>query len=666
MTPYSIDVLGLSISIHIFDIITIVIGLLVSIVLGIKAKQTGSHQLRNYIPTAWTSLGIFFTFVSIWWSLGGSKDKDFDPKMMQNLIYNIVPAFSTSIIGILGAFVSSICNKWIIAKEEQQENLKFLNLKKQKVGQDCNSDSPELILLEIISSIRENTNSTCSALSDSDRKTRGLKNEILDSGFGSTNKVIKESIETQQRSYISALTELKQLFEESMNTQQNTFTSQLGELRIMLRDEVQNIANTNQTLLTKLLDQEKQLLELTTTKLFDESKQRNESLKEFITNGSERIENYFESATAKIVELYNRISEDISHHIDAETKLFEHEIKESIESFAHAQYEKCSTTIESFNTKLLNYSQTAIDTQKSITDNYIKTLEEKLLATSEEFIKSVGKISGVLADKLEGIHKSEVEKIGLALTDNRESLKILLDENKIAIRNVALDISSKYVAFKEEVIASQEKLRDNLTEVQKQHSNETVKIQQEISGKLSETALQISKIATELHNSLTSIKETITKSVDEFAKQQETLKYNIVTKNMALSADIAEKIHSSARIKELEEASNRLTSEIDNCMLNIHNKMQIIVKQLELTGSLIDESSRSYKESVNQSAVLNQYIEGTVDLFKQHMTSLNMMKSSMDRMEQSIGRMTERVETAVIQFVKSPERKQSQKTKEQQ
>ena len=48
------------------------------------------------------------------------------------------------------------------------------------------------------------------------------------------------------------------------------------------------------------------------------------------------------------------------------------------------------------------------------------------------------------------------------------------------------------------------------------------------------------------------------------------------------------------------------------------------------------------------------------------MTSLNMMKSSMDRMEQSIGRMTERVETAVIQFVKSPERKQSQKTKEQQ
>ena len=271
-----------------------------------------------------------------------------------------------------------------------------------------------------------------------------------------------------------------------------------------------------------------------------------------------------------------------------------------------------------------------------------------------------------MADKLEGIHNSEVEKIGLALTDNRESLKILLDENKTAIRNVALDISSKYVAFKEEVIASQEKLRDNLTEVQKQHSNETVKIQQEISGKLSETALQISKIATELHNSLTSIKETITKSVDEFAKQQETLKDNIVTKNMALSADIAEKIHSSARIKELEEASNRLTSEIDNCMLNIHNKMQIIVKQLEQTGSLIDESSRSYKESVNQSAVLNQYIEGTVDLFKQHMTSLNMMKSSMDRMEQSIGRMTERVETAVIQFVKSPERKQSQKTKEQQ
>lgn len=670
MNLFSIEVFGSSIPIHAFDVITIVIGILVSIILGIKARHTGSHQLRNYIPTAWTSLGIFFTFVSIWWSLGESKDKSFDPQMMRDLISSIVPAFSTSIIGILGAFVSSICNKWIIAKEEQEENNKFLRLKKQKVGKDCNSDSPELILLEIISSIRESTDTTCTALgknhSDSDKTIQEIKNRILESGFGVTNKVIETSIATQQENFISAITDLTNIFKESMNTQQSTFATQLGELRLMLRDEVQNIANTNQTLLTKLLDQEKQLLELTTTKLFDESSQRNESLKEFIANGNAKIEEYFDIATVKIVELYNKISEDISHHIKIESELFEHDIKDSIESFARGQYEICSTAIEKYNADLVNYTHKAVESQTTVNEKYIAVLENKLSETSEAFISSVGKVSDILSRRLESIHAAEIEKIDIALAENRVGLKTLVDENKAAVQSVAADISSRYTSFKDAVVESQEKLRCNLKDIQEQHCGEVIKIQQTVKDEMSETAKSISEISSGLQGTLASIVEKITESVSEFTNQQETLKKHIIKHNSDLSANIAKQIYESARISELEDASTNLTSKISNCMLDFQNKMDIIVKHLDQTGSYIDESSKSYRETIDQSSILNQYIESTTDLFKHHMTALKTMKSSMDSMESSVKRMTERMDTIIAQFAKVSDRKQSQKSKEQQ
>ena len=48
------------------------------------------------------------------------------------------------------------------------------------------------------------------------------------------------------------------------------------------------------------------------------------------------------------------------------------------------------------------------------------------------------------------------------------------------------------------------------------------------------------------------------------------------------------------------------------------------------------------------------------------MTALKTMKSSMDSMESSVKRMTERMDTIIAQFAKVSDRKQSQKSKEQQ
>ena len=108
-----------------FDIITLAVGLIVGSILWFLSKHTNSDQLRSYTPTLWTSLGIFFTFVSIFTSLKGYIHNNGNEPFnnIQEMIDKIIPAFSTSIIGIFGAVISTIINKISFAYAERKENI---------------------------------------------------------------------------------------------------------------------------------------------------------------------------------------------------------------------------------------------------------------------------------------------------------------------------------------------------------------------------------------------------------------------------------------------------------------------------------------------------------------------------------------------------------------
>ena len=56
-----------------------------------------SKQLLNYVPNVWTSLGILGTFIAIVVSLDSSGTSSLSD--VDTLVKNIIPAFTTSIIG---------------------------------------------------------------------------------------------------------------------------------------------------------------------------------------------------------------------------------------------------------------------------------------------------------------------------------------------------------------------------------------------------------------------------------------------------------------------------------------------------------------------------------------------------------------------------------------
>lgn len=123
------------------NLIVILIGLLITSVFFILYfTKLRSKQLLNYVPNVWTSLGILGTFIAIVISLDSSGTSSLSD--VDTLVKNIIPAFTTSIIGIIGAVVCSIAVKIIYAYEEKEED----ELYRKTVG---NEKSPELILNDI-------------------------------------------------------------------------------------------------------------------------------------------------------------------------------------------------------------------------------------------------------------------------------------------------------------------------------------------------------------------------------------------------------------------------------------------------------------------------------------------------------------------------------------
>ena len=113
-------------------------GILIAAIFYWHYTKTKSRQLLNSLPGIFTSMGLLGTFCAICYSLGseiqampeqvasnigktvaeaGLDSTNLD---IRDIIYKLIPAFTSSIAGLVLAFVTTICLKWIYANEERQ------------------------------------------------------------------------------------------------------------------------------------------------------------------------------------------------------------------------------------------------------------------------------------------------------------------------------------------------------------------------------------------------------------------------------------------------------------------------------------------------------------------------------------------------------------------
>ena len=88
----------------------VIASVVITVIFGLIYYKNRSRQLLNSLPGLFTSLGLLGTFVAICNSLG---DINQDSLEIDTIIRNLVPAFTSSIAGLISAFIATAgCKIW--------------------------------------------------------------------------------------------------------------------------------------------------------------------------------------------------------------------------------------------------------------------------------------------------------------------------------------------------------------------------------------------------------------------------------------------------------------------------------------------------------------------------------------------------------------------------
>lgn len=189
-----------------------------------------SKSVLSYVPNIWTSLGILGTFVSIVVSLRDLSFNNTELMDVAKLVRGIIPAFETSIIGILGAIVSSIATKIIFAEKDAEEE--FVEAKKErdlirnveKINTTLNGFTKKLAegvleavnatlvskLGELVSSHAQSVN----AILDAERKNIEKATESATKSFKEQTKSMKTAMTEMKDTCVKELSNLSSTFRE--------------------------------------------------------------------------------------------------------------------------------------------------------------------------------------------------------------------------------------------------------------------------------------------------------------------------------------------------------------------------------------------------------------------------------------------------------------------
>lgn len=642
----------LFISEHFYDVLfcslTIIGGVIATIILNKRSNKTNSYQLRAYIPTIWTSLGILFTFVSIYVSLLKYNGDD-----IMLLINNIVPAFSTSIIGIAGAIWTSISNKWKLAEDEKKDNDKFNRLNRA-LSRNGEINSPELVLFEIVESIRNGNKAIVDKLNVSEQnETQQFTqlNGLLSRLSGEANATISGALKTQKEDFGSAIGNLQSSFNVALDKQNNTLAEKMASLESMLKVEIGNMQTANNGFINTLVTTVNSLMDTIKDKLAKESEERNKQLIDYINGEGTRNRDFIK----KQEELYESIKVSIETLLTDMRRLFEEDVKRTINTFAEKQHELSANTIELCNTKLISDSNDYLSNHMSAMSVYLASLDRQTQETYNSFIETVKTMEenvaskmGELYEKQNGLIKQTIDdnrnSINSSLKENESSIQRILDANKDAIETVSIEIKNDNEEIKKELVASQKRWKDEAEEVQRTHNSEVKIINDNARVSIQDILTKITSIEMALQLSLTKIKDDVVKSIESFEKEQNEVRKFVIESNKGLQTDLTKQIHDAFQVNEAKDASSKLIDSIHNTINSLNTQTTSIAGNLSKVNESIVNSTENYSKVVGESNDVIRYISGTLELFKNHINTIHILNSNVNSLESVLSELQQSIQ----------------------
>ncbi len=257
----------------------IILSLIVSSVLWYQYKKTGSRILLTSMPGLFTSLGILGTFGAICYSLAGISSETTSTVSeigktvgevassahntldLKKIIANLIPAFSTSIYGLVFAFFATILTKLHFAKEDAVlvETLKYKEPERALEALDEHvTRMTQAIDKEVETNKENNKKLTDSIAAQSDILDKFVDKFVkeMENCFEAMNTVIEERVTNfgttqfeQSRDLLEGLTRrlgedalgILASHQESVKTLTEASSADLSDIRESLRAAVESL-----------------------------------------------------------------------------------------------------------------------------------------------------------------------------------------------------------------------------------------------------------------------------------------------------------------------------------------------------------------------------------------------------------------------------------------
>lgn len=385
-----------------------------TVIRAIKSYKKVNSYLLNSIPSVFTTIGIFGTFLGIFWGL---LEFDTDSEKMQEsislLLNGLKTAFSTSIIGLFFSFVFGRIVGAIKNRAEKRgainetSELKALNkianlLTQIKEGQNSHFDalkSGQQEQFEGISALNNNLNIHNKAYEEKMKTQMGILNKIFEIN---ENGFIRLSGYAQR-----ILNKQKEIFQTA-----NNVLSAANETNASIKSTANQLANQHEEFLGNYKEGTKQLV----TK-FDDF---HEILKQSTTQAFvDAMQSLTETFNNQMNELLERLVKDNFERLNTSVNklnTWQIENKKQVETLVKefksvvADFESSSKSIESItkNTELLVGAESKL--QKILTalnkvmvdDKRFVNMTENLNASSDKLNKS----ANLLEENSSTIHKA--------------------------------------------------------------------------------------------------------------------------------------------------------------------------------------------------------------------------------------------------------------------
>lgn len=587
-----------------------------------KYKETKSRPLLNCLPGVWTSLGLLGTFLSLCVTLHNvprqnsndteketantqttgkpnsqdknsqtqaettivtsSQNKEFD---INNVIDGLAPAFTTSIIGLIGALIISVYTKEIFAKEDTKEDKK-LGLSPEEYLKITSDNIYQLLVQSNVfhtnmsGNIKNMSDKIDALLNTSQRQlnfsieqeeANRKNNEKLSNNITEQSKILKQFID----GFVKRMDEFFQQMHEAIQQQVLAFgDEQFSKTSELLTSISKELSKVSRELISNQQESVKAMMNETNTGIGNIGARLSEALENLTTqikgslssmNSQQQeqlngiLKNYGQMAQKLTEQMHTGYTEVQEHNVKSLEQMVElrdayQELTEKLVNTLNTRQSEGIETITAKYDKLLANLSTQIEKFTNGMTAQIQSGYNNVQEQNGQNIQQMVNMRDTLVKTMQEVLTKATDMNGEATSNLRKSMDGFVNDMSQIVRDQCTDLNSAIAQNVESLKKAYEFIEGHVAEIKQNYDQTAIAFENAVSV-AHRTNEASGKAIEENNKSLKAIEDTnskIAEVLDMLTTRQDNIEQ--LTKQISsVSAAIEE-------LQKLESALNRITS----------------------------------------------------------------------------------------------------------